>query len=303
MLAQPNSRSLFPPSTQSDQRNKDQDLLKGANTASELRGYYGSDRYAVVEDLDTSQLPEALERYGKSSTEHFALTLDASTQASRTAPDGLLHRKRGLSMSSDDTSTTYTRSKERLGNLENGKVVREISTLRNRPPLHRHLSRFLLDTYFETVHPIWPLIIETECRQLFDSIYFFDNASNPTVVSLIYLMMALACEQSERGPKDIEVPAFDAKAVGRDFYKEAQAHIYVNAFIESGTIMLQALLLMGLYQQDTMQFIEFYLTAGHAARMAQSLGFHISRPDKPTVKPQPRELRRRLWWACFCLDR
>ncbi|KAF7504186.1 hypothetical protein GJ744_002605 [Endocarpon pusillum] len=52
-----------------------------------------------------------------------------------------------------------------------------------------------------------------------------------------------------------------------------------------------------------MCFKEFYLTIGHAARMAQSLGLHISRPEIEDVQPQQREMRRRLWWGCFCMDR
>ena len=86
----------------------------------------------------------------------------------------------------------------------------------------------------------------------------------------------------------------DASSSAENFYHRAQEYVYANAFTESSIRMLQALLLMAQYQQGVMRFNEFYLTVGHTARMAQSLGLYISPLETGTVSPQHRELRRRL---------
>lgn len=67
--------------------------------------------------------------------------------------------------------------------------------------------------------------------------------------------------------------------------------------------MLQALVLMALYQQSTLRSRQFYLTVGHAARMAQELRLYIPVPDSPSISPLIKDLRLRLWWGCFSLDR
>ncbi|KAL9595239.1 MAG: hypothetical protein Q9219_006573 [cf. Caloplaca sp. 3 TL-2023] len=116
--------------------------------------------------------------------------------------------------------------------------------------------------------------------------------------------MALGCQQYESEVDGIEkISGSDAMSSGIDFYQRAQGYVYANAFTTCRVGILQALLLMALYQQASMRFNEFYLTVGHAARIAQSLGLHISRLELGSAQPQKRELRRRLWWACFCMDR
>ena len=90
----------------------------------------------------------------------------------------------------------------------------------------------------------------------------------------------------------------DALSSAEDFYHRTQEYVYANAFTESSIRMLQALLLMAQYQQGAMGFNEFYLNVGH-----ESLGLHISHLETGTLSPQHREVRRRLWWGCFCLDR
>ena len=249
---------------------------------------------------------ETLERYGKSSTEHFALTLEASTDGAKTTPGELLHHKRHLSASSDCSSAAGAQDVFcRYDRLEKGEGGDDqLPNMLGEPlPLNRSQSKFLIDEYFKTIHPIWPIVIESESRKLFHEINVTRSLSEPVKAALLYLMMSLACQSLEEKPEPVNIATFDALATSKRFYHYAQSYIYPTAFAGRRVTVLQALLLMALYQQNTMQFIECYLTVGHAARMAQSLGFHISRPDKASIRPEHRELQRRLWWACFCLDR
>lgn len=169
---------------------------------------------------------------------------------------------------------------------------------------HRHVARTLFEKYFEGVHPIWPFLLENESRELFTHTWTSDEPPEPLWMVQLNLIMCLGCQQHESQAGGIsQLSGNDATSSGKDFYQRAQGYIYANAFTASNIRMLQALLLMALYQQGAMRFTEFYLTVGHAARITQTLGLHISRPDIEPIQPQQREVRRRLWWGCFCMDR
>lgn len=169
---------------------------------------------------------------------------------------------------------------------------------------HRRLAKILFEKYFEAVHPIWPILFETESRERFDQTWISDEPPEPLWMVQLNLIMCLGCQQCESEVDSAyKLSGNDATGDGKEFYHRAQGYVYANAFTTSNVAMLQAFLLMALCQQGALRFNEFYLTVGHAARIAQSLGLHISRPELESVQPQHREVRRRLWWACFCMDR
>ena len=166
---------------------------------------------------------------------------------------------------------------------------------------HRHFAKTLFTKYFEAIHPRWPFLVEAETRELFFRTWTSEEPPEPLWLVQLNLIMCLGCHY--HGMDGSDHLDSDASSSAEDFYHSAQEYVYANAFTESSIRMLQALLLMAQYQQGAMRFNEFYLTVGYAARMAQSLGLHISRLETGTVSPQHRELRRRLWFGCFCLDR
>lgn len=305
LLAQASQKIPSPLSTPSAQHNGSQLPLSSSETPFRPPDDSISqhDRILGASRIDPSRSrmkTETLRKYGKSATEHFALTLKASTENVETVSEESC--KRTFSASSNSSIVIEEQSRDEKVDHEDA-LSRESKMLIDQSPLHDRHSRLLIDAYFELAHPIWPIVIESETRQLFSQIRLSDDSSEPIRVAQLYLMMSLACRHLEGTIKDVQASAVDAIAISEDFYRKAKSYIHANAFSECTGGMLQALLLLALYQQDTMQFVELYLTTGHAARVAQSLGYHISRPDNASIKPEYRELRRRLWWACFCLDR
>ncbi|KAL8735749.1 MAG: hypothetical protein Q9166_000612 [cf. Caloplaca sp. 2 TL-2023] len=238
-------------------------------------------------------------RYGKSTSLHFALNVKASATA----------------MSEDVDETEGASSPNgRVENADDDEEEEEeeewlVESTGQSPGMsqllpHRHVAKTLFEKYFEAVHPVWPFLLETENRELFDRTWTSDEPPEPLWMVQLNLIMCLGCQQCESEADSAhKLSGNDATNSGKDFYQRAQGYVYANAFTTSNVGMLQALLLMALYQQGAMRFNEFYLTVGHAARIAQSLGLHISRPELESVQPQQRELRRRLWWGCFCMDR
>ncbi|KAL8833378.1 MAG: hypothetical protein Q9176_008006 [Flavoplaca citrina] len=232
-------------------------------------------------------------QYGKSTSLHFALNIKASATA----------------MSENGTEDA-TSPVERLGDADDGEEEEWLLESRGRSPgisqllPHRRLAKILFEKYFEAIHPIWPILLESESRECFNQTWVLDEPPEPLWMVQLNLIMCLGCQQCESEVESAyKLSGNDATTDGRAFYQRAQGYVYASAFTTINVAMLQALLLMALYQQAAMRFNEFYLTVGHATRIAQSLGLHISRPELESVQPQHREVRRRMWWACFCMDR
>lgn len=255
------------------------------------------------------QLPK---RYGKSSTLHFALAVKASATAIVEHREPLANgdqdppasyplindpQARDRSSLFDETEDVYEYEDE--GPSSKVRRYQEMSQLLP----HRQLAKYLFDRYFEAVHPIWPLLLEFETRDLFARMWTSDEPIEPIWLVQLNLIMGLGCQYCTVADRDRLPSSFDPQTFGEDLYSRAQDYVLANAFTESSIGMLQALLLTIQFLQITMQINELYLLVGHASRMAQHLGFHVSRPELESISPQQQELRRRLWWGCFCFDR
>ena len=258
----------------------------------------------------TPRPQEARRRYGKSSSLHFALHIKASATAMVEDDDPGCSGSRSSSGSNEYVSGLEVPSaSSRTDDLEDADEDEVDNLVSNAGPYkpmsqllpHRYLAKTLFDKYFEAIHPLWPFLLEAETRDLFSHTWTSEELPEPLWLAQLNLIMCLGCQH--HGTDGSDHLDFDATSCGKDFYHRAQDFVYANAFTASSIGMLQTLLLMAQYQQRAMRFNEFYLTVGHAARMAQSLGLHISRLETDTISPQHRELRRRLWWGCFCLDR
>ncbi len=175
------------------------------------------------------------------------------------------------------------------------------STTFNSLPV-QNIARSLLESYFQAIHPIWPFVDEGFVRSQFDQTWSSGQPQHPLWIAQLNLILALGCQSFEAKPGE-DPPLSNIYHAGEDFYQRAQMFISVRAFSFSSVGLLQALLLMGLYQQSVFRPNPCWLTIGHASRMAQGLGLHLEVPSTSRLSQPERQLRKILWWACFCLDR
>lgn len=249
---------------------------------------------SVTDVLSSSSPHGAKKRYGKSSSLHFALNVKASAIAMSERSD----HEQSPSSQNDDAEGAEDVEEEWL--VEYSARSPGMSQLLP----HGHVAKALFEKYFEAVHPIWPFLLEHESRELFSQTWTSEEPPDPLWMVQLNLILCLGCQQFESETDGSnKLASFDATGSGKDYYQRAQGYVYANAFTAGSVRMLQALLLLAIYQQGGMRFNEFYLTVGHAARIAQSLGLHVSRPEIEAIQPEQREVRRRLWWGCFCMDR
>jgi hypothetical protein len=164
------------------------------------------------------------------------------------------------------------------------------------------VAKALLERYFTAVHPVWPFLLEDATRSQFDRTWASDDPPSPIWMAQLNLIFSLGCQFYETD-LDKSTPLNDVYEAGRQFYQRGRSFVVANAFNTCNISMLQALLLMAQYQQGTMKANQCWLTIGHATRMAQGLGLHVSQQAHYPVPPAEQELHKRLWWGCFSLDR
>lgn len=166
----------------------------------------------------------------------------------------------------------------------------------------QHIATSLLESYFQEIHPIWPIVDERFVRSQFQRTWTSRQPQHPLWIAQLNLMFALGCRAYEVKPGEA-APLSDIYHAGEEFYQRAQIYVAVRAFNFSSVGLLQALLLIAIYQQSTFRPNTCWLIVGHASRMAQGLGLHLEVSSSSRLPVLDRELRKRLWWACFCLDR
>lgn len=117
-------------------------------------------------------------------------------------------------------------------------------------------------------------------------------------VSLLILSMKLV---NERLPGGQQTPRSPLYALTKRFFSN----------VESGGIgsihLLQAGILITLYEIGHCIYPEAYLSIGHCGRLGQAIGLHDT-AGIPQLSLEPEswdemEERRRVWWAIFILDR
>ena len=264
----------------------------------------------------TEPSPEVTEvdgTFGDSSTFNFALKVKASTMVNMRKPgtrhdsqasagnkstneaNNHLHSDFSASPSNGNAMVEHRNENDDIAAL---KSYLNSSSLQYLP--QRHIAKSLLERYFLAVHPIWPFLLEDETRTLFEHTWSSDDAPSPIWLSQLNLIFALACQFYEG---DDGAPLADVYEAGKQFYQRGQGFIIANAFNRCSIVMLQSLLLMAQYQQGTMRSNQCWLTTGHATRMALGLGLQSDLPSNTSLPPHEQELRRRLWWGCFSLDR
>jgi hypothetical protein len=283
---------------------RDEDNLDGPDDSERTEHIPLMDGMVEYQDA-SSEAPEGHVFYGNTSTLHFAMNV----QASAVDKDGGV-LARNATVSQGESMNTRRQSgavpvrtiTQPLTNQDVNFERVSFSSLYFQYLPRRHIANSLLERYFTAIHPIWPFLLEGPTRSRYEDAWSADRPESEIWSAQLNLIFALGFEFWE---DDLTggLPSRPAIEAGNDFYLRAKTFVLGNAFNMSSISMLQTLLLLVQYQQGTMQSEQCWLTIGHATRMAQGLGLHKPQKQNTSMSPLEEELRNRLWWGCFSLDR
>ncbi|OGM47969.1 hypothetical protein ABOM_002681 [Aspergillus bombycis] len=153
--------------------------------------------------------------------------------------------------------------------------------------------RYEVDVYLNSVHTFFPIVSKLRLyQQLSDA----DRRNEPDFCLLLIAMQLHSQPCSEVESSDAEL------------YRSAKAcYVHVESSNVFSIKVLQALLLIALYEISNSIYPAAYLTVGHCARLGHAMGVH-QRSDAPQMLNRvgtwvELEERRRTWWAVIILDR
>ncbi|KAB8259247.1 fungal-specific transcription factor domain-containing protein [Aspergillus pseudonomiae] len=153
--------------------------------------------------------------------------------------------------------------------------------------------RHEVDVYLNSVHTFFPIVSKL---RLYQQLSNADRINEPDFGLLLIAMQLHSRPCSEVDSSEAEL------------YRSAKAcYVYVESSNIFSIKVLQALLLIALYEISNSIYPAAYLTVGHCARLGHGMGVH-QRSDAPQMLNRvgtwvELEERRRTWWAVIILDR
>lgn len=157
------------------------------------------------------------------------------------------------------------------------------------------LALDIIESYFEHIHPLMPVINRTEFMRKFN-----DPNDSP---SLMLLQAVLLC-----GSRVLENPQlFDSKGLSNlaslTFFRRAKS-LYETNYESDPVLIIQTVILIGLYWEgpEDVTRNSFYWTRVGVG-LAQGFGFHRDVSASPSLSAADKKVWRRIWWCLFEKDR
>ncbi|KAF2103563.1 hypothetical protein NA57DRAFT_32887 [Rhizodiscina lignyota] len=155
------------------------------------------------------------------------------------------------------------------------------------------LMESLLDSYFDIVHPDFPILHEASFREAYEIWSASSTPADPVWLCGLLCVLILA---QRVAPIPIEL--------SEDYEKKwfRHVHLLLPTVVFSSTVYtVQALMLAALHLHNTNHRDACWNLTGTAVRVAYAIGLH--RDDlKHVQSPLGRELRKQLWWTLYAFE-
>ncbi len=163
------------------------------------------------------------------------------------------------------------------------------------PP--RHVAQSLFTVFFDRLHTRWPILDRQLYQMVFEEQY--SRKVLPTEQkSILHLIYAISSSFLQLTKKNCEVDP------ERHF---AAALVPMDHILEAHNLATQQfLVLLALYGKRHPYGAGSWSQVRYAVTLCIELGLHRKRSERPSmakISPRDSEIRRRVFWACYCLDR
>lgn len=174
----------------------------------------------------------------------------------------------------------------------------------------RSLADRLVASYFKHRHPLNPYIHEGTFRQRYARLWLSKDVggeeaapNNLAWLAVVNMVFAFGSEHVQVRPPYNGSPAGSASAKPdrARFFKRAKVLAF-SSILQARIELVQALLLMSHYLHGSLELNHCWTVIGLAIRTAQELGLYLA-PANFTEDIIEQEIRKRVWWGCFVIDR
>ncbi|CAK7265235.1 hypothetical protein SEPCBS57363_001481 [Sporothrix epigloea] len=266
--------------------------------------------------VSTASVPRTAERYlGEVSDVRFFNLVDRALAGtgSRGTPAGSLPDEPMLDPASTETDVAMTSYEQDDFSPESTAAHSDIPA---NFPDSATAQRFL-DIYFSTIHVAYPFLP----RALFMQTYRAYMASGRQIVphntwlATLYILLAIgAYYHAASGGAAATQANCEASTQHQRFYRKAMSLVNGSEALERSLNQVSFLLAQCFYLLAVCRTDACWTTLGLAVRIGQSIGLHV---DADTARSGPRpksrqvqmlafcnaELRRRVWYSIYVLDR
>ncbi|KAH6888415.1 fungal-specific transcription factor domain-containing protein [Thelonectria olida] len=163
-----------------------------------------------------------------------------------------------------------------------------------------------LSSYFSTIHAAYPFLPRSYFLHKYKNLQSKNTGNDQLTaawLALFYGVLAIGAFYDQGAPpvssKDLHANYFQRSILLTDLNK-----------LEASAVQVSALLVQCFYLLATSKTDRCWITLGVAIRLAQALGMHMDYIDAkpkpwgyPLPQPQRSEIRRRVWYSLFVLDR
>lgn len=194
-------------------------------------------------------------------------------------------------------------SARRQGVKKPGGVIRgrnELDQDNFRLPDYQCASK-LVNLFFEYVFPLYPFVHKPTFMTRFETLY--RHRPKPTVQAdadiawqaTLNFVFAFGCDY-------LDAPLTESHHMSQNFHRRGSELILSICFDTSTLDVLQALLLLSGHIQSNMKYNRLWTSMGCLVRSAQGLGLHMD-PTEWEIGSIEKEMRKRVWWGIYMLDR
>ncbi|KAF1998713.1 hypothetical protein P154DRAFT_555109 [Amniculicola lignicola CBS 123094] len=189
-----------------------------------------------------------------------------------------------------------------LNHLRSGSISSTGSSLPTPLPVHASFeypppaqAQRLFTTFFDRLHTRWPILDRKIYERAFENQY--EQGSLPIIErSSLHLIYAISSRflQLTKQATEVDPEAHLAAAIEpMDFIMELH---------NSSTV--QFLTLLAIYGQRSPYGAGVWSQVRYSITLCVELGMHRKpTPHSPSRDPRDLEIRRRIFWSCYCLDR
>ncbi|KZW03958.1 hypothetical protein EXIGLDRAFT_715981 [Exidia glandulosa HHB12029] len=167
----------------------------------------------------------------------------------------------------------------------------------------RDLADKLIEAYFERFHFLLPVLDKISFLEDYRKLMEEDgNHDDAGFVSVVFAVFACAARFVD-DPRLTEGVTAEEGGVGMIYYERAMILYYIgNTQGNTQLAQVQAFVLLASFLCSVNCLPQAWLMVGQAVRTAQDLGLHRS-PRQLRLKLVKKELRRKVWWSVYVLDR
>lgn len=187
------------------------------------------------------------------------------------------------------------------------------NTLPDITHLEEPLMQVLIDFFYQSIYPIFPIIPRHRFRQQYDSWYLARRVNTPSVADpdfqpLLYAVLAVAASIIPENHPDfarLSSKVYRGIDLADQLYQHAISLSTGKSYKQNPSAAINAIAaqgLLSLYLIEQGKVNDAWVTTGHAIRLYQL--FDLEKSVKVTSEAKDLRLaHRNLWWCLYILDR